>query len=287
MALVRVELGAGRVADDPQPVGDPEPAVARVGVGPATSRRRSARARGRAPGSRGRPRAGPTWPSAVDPSSRSMTCAPSVPAPGACPQRAARPSRTLHAVVLERPADRPPRCADGPSGPAAARTGRSSPGRRTARTPGRSRSPSARRRGRGGSRAARGRASPRGSSTAGRRRGPRSAASSTSSRPRPRRSSASSSCVVAVVGHGDAAPSRDPALPRYTTAPSASSALTWIVSSGSRGVRGAVDHVVAPGRGARPRVVAALARGPPRRGAATSTARSRCAGTTRRTTAGR
>ena len=29
MGLVGVELGAGRVADDPQPVGDPEPAVPR------------------------------------------------------------------------------------------------------------------------------------------------------------------------------------------------------------------------------------------------------------------
>ena len=52
---------------------------------------------------------------------------------------------------------------------------------------------------------------------------------------------------------------------------------------GLGGAGGAVDHVVAPLRGALPRVVGAVARGRRRRGAATSRARSRCAGTTRRT----
>ena len=46
--------------------------------------------------------------------------------------------------------------------------------------------------------------------------------------------------------------------PRYTTAPSASSAVTWRRVVGLGGAGGAVDHVVAPRRGARPRVVAAL-----------------------------
>ena len=139
---------------------------------------RSARDRGRRAG-KARPTASRiAWPSAVEPSSRSMTCAPSVPAPARAAQRPdAGPDD--HPVALERARGAPRSCAGGRSGRAADRTGRSSSGRRTGRRPGRARSRSGRHRGRAGCAAARGRASPRGSSRSGSRRGRRSAAPST------------------------------------------------------------------------------------------------------------
>ena len=58
VGLVGVELGPGRIADDPQAVGHLEPAVARERASGPTRPGRSARARARRAGTPGRPRAG-------------------------------------------------------------------------------------------------------------------------------------------------------------------------------------------------------------------------------------
>ena len=163
--LVGVQLRPGRVADDPEAVGDPQAAVARVGRPPgrvdAVVLETEIVDRERAPHGQQHRMAGRRGPVVelddVRPARRGRRRAPAAPGRRAGPSR--RPARA--------PGGPPRSCADDRSARAAGRTGRSSSARRTGRTPGRARSPSARRPGPAGSRAASGRGSPRGSSRAG------------------------------------------------------------------------------------------------------------------------
>ena len=150
VGLVGVQLGSGRVADDPQPVGEAQPAVARerrptgrvdaVVLEPEVvdrERPTDGEQDGVALGGR----------AVVELDDVGAVLCRRRPAPAAPGRRSGR-----DAVRLERRRAGPRSCADGRSARAAGPTGRSSSARRTGHRPGRARSRSDRRRGRAGSR---------------------------------------------------------------------------------------------------------------------------------------
>ncbi len=287
VALVGVQLRAGRVADDPQPVGDPQPPVARerrparrvdaVVLEPEVVDRER----------RGRPRAGSRGPRRSIPSSRSMTCAPSVPAPARArsartPVRTVTPSRSSAARMTSElrgwsvGASRGPDWTIVVGTPNRTYTWASSqpvgPPPRTSRLA---------RQLAGERRLAIGPAP-------GSCRGRRSAARFDSE------PTATTTFVPVELVRGVVMADRDPpaADDRAAAAVGHGAGLAQPLEVarvvGLGGVGGSIDHVVARGRGIRPAIAGRIGvhAGRLRRGA-TSTAGSRCAGSCRRTTAGR